>query len=211
MWEGMEWARSTNQQALFVKLDFEKVYDMIEWDFILSILEALGFGPKFVNIVNMLFNDAYVVLSLNNLQTKAIGLHCFGQQGFSLALSLYVLAAKAFEYLLAKHSNEGKIHGIMLPQNQGQLVNGHFADDSFLTIQEDEQSISEIVECLNTFYEAFDSSIQWSKTFCYRKSPLDMPSWLGNYSWKWIQPREVFRKPLRVSEVATPTLKLCYC
>ena len=40
----MEWTCISNQQAMFIKIDFEKAYDRIEWLFILSILRALGFS-----------------------------------------------------------------------------------------------------------------------------------------------------------------------
>lgn len=56
VWEGMEWAHSYNQDALFSKIDFEKAYDQIEWNFIIDMLEALGFGPIFLQ---------YVVITMN--------------------------------------------------------------------------------------------------------------------------------------------------
>lgn len=37
-WEGMEWAHVSNQNALFIKIDFVKAYDRIEWLFIISML-----------------------------------------------------------------------------------------------------------------------------------------------------------------------------
>ena len=48
MWEGMEWARHSKQHAIFLKIDFEKAYDWIEWPFILTMLYALWFGPTFL-------------------------------------------------------------------------------------------------------------------------------------------------------------------
>ena len=48
VWEGMEWERVSNQEAMFIKIDFEKAYDRIEWNFILSMLQALGFFHVFI-------------------------------------------------------------------------------------------------------------------------------------------------------------------
>lgn len=67
VWEGMEWARLSNQRILFIKIDFKKSYDKIEWIFILTMLEALCFGSYFISTMHMLFQDAFVVLSLYNL------------------------------------------------------------------------------------------------------------------------------------------------
>ena len=38
VWEGMEWARKSKQKAIFLKIDFSKAYDHIEWPFILAML-----------------------------------------------------------------------------------------------------------------------------------------------------------------------------
>lgn len=34
-----------------MKIDFEKAYDHIEWNFIIDMLEALGFGPIFLQYI----------------------------------------------------------------------------------------------------------------------------------------------------------------
>ena len=70
--------------------------------------------------------------------------------------------------MLAFQASQGMIKGIALPHSYKSLLNGHFADDSFLTIAEDEQSVNTAIKCSNTFCLAFGSSIQWNKTSCYR-------------------------------------------
>lgn len=50
---------------MFIKIDFEKAYDRIEWQFILSMLKALGFGLVFINSISMLFKDASAISNLN--------------------------------------------------------------------------------------------------------------------------------------------------
>jgi hypothetical protein len=58
IWEGMEWARAFGLDALFIKIDFEKEYDLVEWSFILAMLKALSFGPSFLCAIEMLFGAA---------------------------------------------------------------------------------------------------------------------------------------------------------
>ena len=48
IWEGMEWASKSKQSAIFLKIDFAKAYDRIEWPFILAMVRAIGFGPNFL-------------------------------------------------------------------------------------------------------------------------------------------------------------------
>jgi len=47
----MEWVHSSNQDSLFIKIYFEKLYDHIEWNFIIDMLEYLGFGLTFLQSI----------------------------------------------------------------------------------------------------------------------------------------------------------------
>lgn len=51
--------------ALFINIDFEKVYDRVKWPFSLAMLKDLGFGPSFINIVETLFSNVSSCLSIN--------------------------------------------------------------------------------------------------------------------------------------------------
>lgn len=48
LWEGQEFATSSGQDNCFLKIDFDKAYDHIDWDFILTALKDLGLGNNFV-------------------------------------------------------------------------------------------------------------------------------------------------------------------
>lgn len=54
-WEVMKWGKDSKQNVCMVLLDFEKAYDRIEWNFVIKILEKLGFPPSFYRWVNILF------------------------------------------------------------------------------------------------------------------------------------------------------------
>jgi len=45
IWEAMEWVRIKVLKALFI--EFEKSYDRVDWDFIISMLKSLGLDPFF--------------------------------------------------------------------------------------------------------------------------------------------------------------------
>nr|GEX27491.1 RNA-directed DNA polymerase, eukaryota, reverse transcriptase zinc-binding domain protein [Tanacetum cinerariifolium] len=44
--ELLSWCKKSKKQAMFFKVDFAKAYDSVRWDYLLDVLYAFGFGPK---------------------------------------------------------------------------------------------------------------------------------------------------------------------
>ncbi|MCO5609666.1 hypothetical protein L7F22_063896 [Adiantum nelumboides] len=81
MWEGIEHAESLGQDFVFVKVDFDKAYDILEWSFVLESMEIMGFGPKMINYVKTLLGNAQARVALNNSLSDPFGLSRSIRQG----------------------------------------------------------------------------------------------------------------------------------
>ena len=44
----MEYLETKNQEVMLLLLDFEKAFNVIEWDFLNNVLISYGFGPQFI-------------------------------------------------------------------------------------------------------------------------------------------------------------------
>ncbi|MCO5576704.1 hypothetical protein L7F22_030519 [Adiantum nelumboides] len=60
MWEGIGLAESEGLDYCFLKVDFDKAYDRLEWSFITESLESMGFRPKLVIFVRILMGNSMV-------------------------------------------------------------------------------------------------------------------------------------------------------
>ena len=115
----MEWATLSSQLILFIKIDFEKSYDRVEWNFILRMLWALGFGPQFIHYVSILFSNASTMIMTNGILFEPMNLQRLIQQGFPLLPFLYVLVVDALGYLVEAKAITHHIQGIQLPNDEG--------------------------------------------------------------------------------------------
>lgn len=97
---------------------------------------------------------------MNRIQSDSITLAWFVHQSFPLSLSLFILPTEAFIYLLAHQASQGLLKWIFLPNSQVHILNDHFANDSFLTLREDEKSITNALKWLDTFYLTSGYSVQ---------------------------------------------------
>ncbi|KAH9327038.1 hypothetical protein KI387_007216 [Taxus chinensis] len=116
-------------------------------------------------------NQSSPQITMNGHILAPFGLFRSIRQGCLLAPTMYVLLDEGFGYLLAKAQSQGLVRGIVLPSSDNfELLNGHFTNDSFLTLIEDESNISNAMECHKTFCLASGSSIQWRKTCKFKQT-----------------------------------------
>ena len=43
------WAKKFKQKTFLFKVDFDKAFDSISWDYLVSIMEQMGFGHKWIS------------------------------------------------------------------------------------------------------------------------------------------------------------------
>lgn len=53
------------------KLDFHKAYDCLEWEFITTVLEALGFDHWFINLIHQCISTVHYTLLLNGIKSTS--------------------------------------------------------------------------------------------------------------------------------------------
>ena len=140
LWEGIEHAKDTKQDYYFFKIDFDKAYDKIEWDFIISSLRSMGLRGNFIRYIQTLFGHARTRVSVNGDLTPTFDIHRSIRQGCPLAPLLYAIASDGLSCLVANRVMTGDIQGISLPDNS-QLCMQLFADNTSALIKNDERSL----------------------------------------------------------------------
>jgi hypothetical protein len=69
--------RQTKAIAILLKLDIEKAFDSVSWEFLLEILEARGFSLRWRNLIAVLLSTSSTKILVNGSLTESI-LHCGG-------------------------------------------------------------------------------------------------------------------------------------
>jgi hypothetical protein len=66
--EAQDWVEESNQDLVLLLLDFEKAFDMIEWNFLFEALAKLGFCPQWIRWVSSLYKSASSTIKLNGVE-----------------------------------------------------------------------------------------------------------------------------------------------
>ena len=152
--------------ALLITVDFHKCFDSISFEAIQKAMLYFNFGPTFVKYVMMLYNVFQTNILQNGMLSTKIrpqrGIH----QGCSVSGYLFLLVA---EILAIELKANKTIKGIPLPVNklEKELIL-QFVDDTALCILFCEESLQEVVNVLETFYQNTGLKANYEKTMIYR-------------------------------------------
>jgi retron-type reverse transcriptase len=137
--------------ALFMKLDIHKAFDTVNWGYLLEVLQALGFRPRWREWVSILFHTSSSTVLLNGRHGPSFS-HARGvQQGDPLSPMLFILAMDSLQRLL----DQATQHGILtpLPLTAAKWRTSMYADDAAIFIDPK----IEDVEALKIIFQAFGS------------------------------------------------------
>ncbi|CAM2097471.1 unnamed protein product [Caretta caretta] len=154
----LELGRRDGLSFALLSLDQEKAFDRVDHRYLLSTLQAFGFGPQFVGFLRVLYASAECLVKLNWTLTEPVS---FGQgirQGCPLSGQLYALAIEPFLCLLCR-----RLIGLVLREPELRLVLSAYADDVLLVIQ-DPGDLAQVEACQAIYSAASSARVNWVKS-----------------------------------------------
>ncbi|CAM2111430.1 unnamed protein product [Caretta caretta] len=141
-----------------LSLDKEKAFDRVDHGYLLSTLQAFGFGPQFVGFLRVLYASSECLVKLNWTLTELVSFGQGVQQGCPLLGQLYALATEPFLCLLHR-----RLTGLVLREPELQLVLSAYADDVLLVIQ-DLGDLARVEACQAIYSAASSTRVNWVKS-----------------------------------------------
>ncbi len=95
-------AKMHNLDIGFLSLDQEKAFDRVDHQYLFKTLEAFGFGPYFVSLIKMLYNEIYSMLKINGSLTRPFSVTRGIRQRCPLSGLLYAISIEPLLVSLRK-------------------------------------------------------------------------------------------------------------
>ncbi|CAM2105799.1 unnamed protein product [Caretta caretta] len=154
----LELGRRDGLSFALLSLDQEKAFDRVDHGYLLSTLQAFGFGPQFVSFLRVLYASAECLVRLNWTLTEPVSFGRGVRQGCPLSGQLYALAIEPFLCLLRR-----RMTGLVLQEPELRLVLSAYADDVLLVVQ-DPGDLARVEACQAIYSAASSARVNWVKS-----------------------------------------------
>ena len=123
------------EKGILCKLDIEKAYDHIRWDFLMQMLERMGFVSKWIRWINWCISTATFSVLINGSPSGFFRSSRGLRQGNPLSPYLFVIGMEALSCLLQRAVEGNFISGCRFRgRDGGEIVISHllYADDTII-------------------------------------------------------------------------------
>ncbi|GJR97627.1 RNA-directed DNA polymerase, eukaryota [Tanacetum coccineum] len=161
--EVIQWCKSKKKQSLIFKVDFEKAYDSVRWDFLDDVLKKFGFGNKWCDWIQKCLRSSRGSILINGSPTEEFSFFKGLKQGDPLSPFLFILIMESLHLSFQSVVDVDLFKGI----NLSPLVNlSHmfYADDAVFVGQWCDDNINTLVHVLECFFRASGLRINMCKS-----------------------------------------------
>ncbi|GJW18747.1 RNA-directed DNA polymerase, eukaryota, partial [Tanacetum coccineum] len=161
--EVVQWCKKKRKQTMIFKVDFEKAYDSVRWDFVVAILKKFGFGDKWCKWILSCLQSSRGSILVNGSPTSEFQFFKGLKQGDPLSPFLFILVMESLHISFQRVVDAGLFSGIMLDTSLS-VSHLFYADDVIFMGQWNQTNIDTIIRVLNVFHSASGLRINMKKS-----------------------------------------------
>ena len=148
---------------MIFKIDFEKAYDHVEWEFLDFVLERKGFVPTWRKWIRGSLNSVEYSVILNGRPRGRFKGTRGLRQGDPLSPFLFTLLAGGLGRLIDKLVGQNLVECFEVGRDKIKVSHLQFADDTLFFIREDENNIRTLFSALKIFSTVSGLNINFGK------------------------------------------------
>ncbi|GJT23655.1 RNA-directed DNA polymerase, eukaryota [Tanacetum coccineum] len=161
--EVLQWCRRKEKRALIFKVDFEKAYDSVRWDFLDDVLVKFGFGDKWRKWIQSCLKSSRGSILINGSPTKEFQFFKGLKQGDPLSPFLFILIMESLHLSFQRVVDAGLFTGMKFNSSTS-LSHLFYADDAIFVGQWSDVNIDTLVKVLDCFFRASGLRINMCKS-----------------------------------------------
>jgi hypothetical protein len=133
--------RISKQKGLILKIDFEKAYDRVSWNFLEQVMHGKGFPDQWISWVMSTVRGGNFCINVNGERSSYFYTHRGLRQGDPLSPLLFNLVADSLGILLQKAIDKGHIKGVLGNLIPREISHIQYADETVIMVDGSNKSI----------------------------------------------------------------------
>nr|GEV47220.1 RNA-directed DNA polymerase, eukaryota, reverse transcriptase zinc-binding domain protein [Tanacetum cinerariifolium] len=130
--EVIQWCKHKKSKLMVFKIDFEKAFDTVSWDFLFKVMHFMGFSDKWINWISGCLHSSTSSILINGSPTREFNIHRGLRQWDPLSPFLYIIAMEGLHVAMEDAMAAGLYNGFNI--NNTSLSHLFFVDDVLLLI-----------------------------------------------------------------------------
>jgi hypothetical protein len=106
-------AKRKKQQGVVLKLDFEKAYDKVDWNYLMKCISQKGFYEEWCERIGGIIRDGTLCVKINNTRGKDFGSHRGVRQGDPFSPFLFNIAAEGLAKMITQAQEAKLVTGLV--------------------------------------------------------------------------------------------------
>ncbi|GKA16393.1 RNA-directed DNA polymerase, eukaryota [Tanacetum coccineum] len=151
------------EKTMVFKVDFEKAYDTVCWEFLLEVMEKMRFGNKWCAWIRGCLESSMASVLVNGSPTDEFQVHRGLRQGDLLSPFLFILVMKGLHIVIENAMSAGRLLGIQVGTDNIAVSHLFYADDAIFLGEWNNTNINNIILLLRCFFLASGLKINLMK------------------------------------------------
>ncbi|GJS89701.1 RNA-directed DNA polymerase, eukaryota, reverse transcriptase zinc-binding domain protein [Tanacetum coccineum] len=160
--EVIKWCNRKKSKLMVFKIDFEKAFDSVSWDYLFRVMNFMGFSEKWISWIKGCLYTATASILVNGSPTCEYHINRGLRQGDPLSPFLFIIAMEGLHVAVEDAISAGLYRGITV--NTLTLSHLFFADDALFIGEWSRTNIKNMVSILDCFHKASGLKINLHKS-----------------------------------------------
>ncbi|GKB29371.1 reverse transcriptase [Tanacetum coccineum] len=156
-----------NQNVMALKIDLNKAFDRVEWDFLMSTLKKMGFGDKWCRWVFSCISSYELEITINGNSIDNVKPSRGIRQGDPISPFLFIIVADVLSKMINDALQRSIIIGINMAREFPVISHIFFTDDSIFFLKANIEECKRLINILEKYCDASGQSINLSKSAAF--------------------------------------------
>ena len=149
---------------LAVKLDMQKAYDRVEWDFLLAVMEKLGFDSRWCTLILGCISSVNFSILLNGQPGSKFVPSRGLRQGDPLSPYLFLFVSEVLSLLIQQECDRNRVKGIQTCPSGPTISHILFADDTLIFLKAEVENCRNLIKLIDDYCVAYGQQVNKAKS-----------------------------------------------